>query len=89
MKFYPRLAEALGIEDLYPFFVSYRIVSLNLEETLIMLPYTERGRRLLYCITGPLEAGSVREFYDMLTIMENSDRLYCKQLAQQIRQCNQ
>ena len=59
------------IDDLLPYFVAEKIISITQQEVIIKKCDTKKDKvsELLSIISGPLKAGDIKGFYTMLRIM--------------------
>ena len=72
----------VDIDNLLKYFVEKKIIkSEDQDEINTLVKKTEKVKKLLKHITGPLEAGDSKGFYTMLDIMENHGVQATKDLA--------
>jgi len=80
---YSKLCKTLvDVDNLLPHFVQEGIISENdLQELKAMTRIDSKVEKLLQYVSGPLQAGNLKNFYTMLTIMEEHGMITTKELA--------
>jgi len=76
----------VDIENLLPHFVANKVITMTeVGEIQARLRTSDKVRQLLLCISGPLQAGNVKSFYAMLSIMEEHGTVATRELASTMR----
>ena len=84
-KNYPTLISTLtDIDNLLPHFVGKNIIGFQEDVSTNKAP-TEKIKRLLQHISGPLEGGNHKGFYTLLDIMESKGIQATKDLAENMK----
>ena len=86
-NYYPKLCNTMvDIDNLLPHFVQENIIQVDdLEEIKAKPRTTDKVEKLLQFISGPLRAGNVKNFYTMLSIMEEHGTQATRDLASAIK----
>ena len=84
---YSKLCNTMvDIDNLLPHFVQENIIQVDdLEEIKAKPRTTDKVEKLLQYISGPLQAGNVKSFYTMLSIMEEHGTQATRELASTMR----
>jgi len=76
----------VDIDNLLPHFVQENIIQVDdLEEIKAKPRTTDKVEKLLQYISGPLQAGNVKSFHTMLSIMEEHGTQATRELASTMR----